>query len=70
MKKTMKTRQLVLKARICGLTTKERQTLKRRTLAKKILKNSALFTLWGSVVGLGLFTLASVFAVLLSFWIF
>ena len=66
----MKTRQLILKAQTCGLTANEFKTLKRRTLAKKIAKNSVLFTLWTSVFGLGLFALASVCAMLLNFWVF
>ena len=66
----MKTRQLILKAQTCGLIAEEWKTLKRRTLAKKIAKNSVLFTLWGSIIGLGLLALASVCAMVLNFWIF
>lgn len=65
----VKTRQLILKANTCGLTPKEFKILRRRTLAKKIAKTSALITLWTAFAGAVALLGGSVVTMLLNFWV-
>lgn len=64
------TKNLINRFYTCGLSAKELRALRRRFAFCRIVKYSALTTLWATLIGAVALLGGSVVAMLLNFWVF